>query len=320
MHPRSLSIVIEWENAALTGASRARRMLAELWHQLAEAAPRLTGVPEIVIPFDPNAVAEPMLAAMVAAVGRGAPEAATVRLIAGTEPADYYQQKNAGAQACSGEIVIFLDSDVVPEPGWLAGLLDALAHEPDAVVSGNTYVDVDGWYARAFAMFWFFPLREEAGRLADNHWFFANNVAFPRAQIRAHPFPRLESFRGQCAVLAQELRANGQRILLQPASRVAHSVPRGLYHFVARALCHGHDETRLPQLYGPASAKAGLKRLSRDLRGAATRIRSRRRPLGASRATAIGAGVLAGLYFTLKCVGYLISLRNPGFIKRRLPI
>ena len=35
--------------------------------------------------------------------------------------------RNIGAARATGEVIVFLDADAVPEPGWLSGLLDALA-------------------------------------------------------------------------------------------------------------------------------------------------------------------------------------------------
>src|SRR3954465_10274816 len=37
--------------------------------------------------------------------------------------AEYYEMKNAGAAEATGDVVVYLDCDVVPEPGWLANLL-----------------------------------------------------------------------------------------------------------------------------------------------------------------------------------------------------
>lgn len=45
----------------------------------------------------------------------------------------YYELKNRGARTAQGNIIAFLDSDVMPEPGWLQALVSAL--ESGAVAS-----------------------------------------------------------------------------------------------------------------------------------------------------------------------------------------
>lgn len=42
--------------------------------------------------------------------------------------------RNRGWDAATGDVVVFLDSDTVPEPGWGEGLVRALGEFPDAIV------------------------------------------------------------------------------------------------------------------------------------------------------------------------------------------
>ena len=49
----------------------------------------------------------------------------------------YYALKNLGAQLCEQPVVVFLDSDVVPEPGWLRRLLEPFARRDVEVVGGS---------------------------------------------------------------------------------------------------------------------------------------------------------------------------------------
>ena len=109
--------------------------------------------------------------------------------------------KNIGAARARGEVIVFLDSDVIPEEGWLASLLQALSNLDVGVVGGNTYIAHEDLNGKAFALFWFFPLREARGGLWRDPHFFANNVAFRAEVFRAHSFPPLGTFRGQCIAL-----------------------------------------------------------------------------------------------------------------------
>src|SRR4029077_19368753 len=61
-----------------------------------------------------------------------------------TADSRYCSLKNAGAAASSGEIIIFLDSDVIPEPNWLAALLETFSNPHVSVVVGSTHGDCPG--------------------------------------------------------------------------------------------------------------------------------------------------------------------------------
>jgi hypothetical protein len=60
-----------------------------------------------------------------------------VHMLATVHPVPPAQARNLGAAAAVGEKLIFLDADCVPQPGWLAAMLDAAARWPDAgAISG----------------------------------------------------------------------------------------------------------------------------------------------------------------------------------------
>lgn len=312
------SIVIEWENAGLAGEARARAMLAALGWQLDDLAHSLDDEAEVIVVFNPADVSADHLEALLAAVP--ALKNALARLLPDADGHHYYEMKNAGARLASRSTIVFLDSDVVPEAGWLRGLLEAAAAPDRPVVCGNTYVEPTRWYGKIFAMIWFFPLRSESGATKEAYWFYANNVAFPREVLAAHPFPQAPTFRGQCSLLAEELRQAGTRMLLVGSSRVKHPPPGGLYHFCARALCQGHDIALLPQIYGPASLGGAFRMLSTDLGRLMRRIIDRRRHVGAGPGLTLLAFLLGYAYHGLKFTGYCISLRWPRLISRNFPV
>lgn len=86
--------------------------------ELARLLGALEGVGEVVVVDDGSA--DPSATERVAAAGG----ARVVRHDVSRGPA---AARNTGAGAATGELVAFLDSDVVPEPGWLAPLLGHLA-------------------------------------------------------------------------------------------------------------------------------------------------------------------------------------------------
>ncbi|HWN26057.1 MAG TPA: glycosyltransferase, partial [Actinomycetospora sp.] len=91
------------------------RELARLLDAVRATAP---GVGEVVVVDDGSA--DPDATARVAAA-RGA------RVVAHPTSRGPAAARNTGAAAATGELVAFLDSDVVPAPGWLEPLLGHLA-------------------------------------------------------------------------------------------------------------------------------------------------------------------------------------------------
>ena len=107
------------------------------------------------------------------------------------EGLDYYPLKNFGAGMASGDLLLFVDSDVLPDPGWLAHLVGSFARPDVAVVSGQTYVGAHGLVGRAFALGWSYELRDPSGGLVQGPKFSGNNVAFRTDVFRRTGFPAL---------------------------------------------------------------------------------------------------------------------------------
>lgn len=319
-----ISVVIEWENAKLSELDRARQMLKALAAQLGEMRDRLRGEPELVVLHDPEAIDPAIIRGCVEEGFRDGPP---VRLsVVATEGGGYYAQKNRGAELAANELVLFLDSDVVPEPGWLAALLGTFADPAVAVACGNTYVEPEDFAAKAFALFWFFPLRSTLppdAAPAESEYFFANNVVFRRDLFLRYRFPELPMLRGQCVALARRLRQDGHRILVVGGARVSHPPPNGASHFVRRALCEGHDAVQQDRLRGGGRFGFGLGtpwRFVQSVGKAARRIRAHRQDVGLGPLGAAGAFGLALGYFALCGVGEMLGRVSPELVRQRLAV
>jgi hypothetical protein len=317
------SIVIEWENARLSDLGRTHRMLDGLAAQISALDPRRFSLRQVVILHDRATVARSLIEGALArglgpAIG---PE--RLRVIA-TEGLGYYQLKNFGARHCDGDVVALLDSDVVPEPDWLANLLEPFRRFPRAsVVAGTSYIELEGIYSKAVAMWWFFPLRPRGTGLRRVRRFWANNVAFRRRLFLATGFPDSDKFRGQCLSLAGALRRSGVPILERIDARVAHPAPNGWKHFVCRGLCQGHDNVRigdLPNRPHLATWRASWARFIANLRRARARIRDQRASVGVGAIGAAMAYLLAIGYFGLMFAGERVALRRPALIRKYFPI
>ncbi len=315
------SMVIEWENAVLSELDRTREMLAQLHEQIVEVVEMGHPRPEIIILHDKDDVDPRLVERVVGEVAALEAWPADVRIIP-AEGLDYVEQKNFGAGQSDSDLIIFLDSDVIPEPGWLAGLLEAFRNPDVQVVGGNTYIAPEGLYGKAFALFWFFPMREEGSGLRRTNRFWANNVAFRREILEAFPFPDLPSFRVQVTALKEDLRKHGVGMFLQQGSRVSHPAFNGLGHFVTRALCQGHDSVII-RSYGeksdaslPGTVKLYVRSLGRSLKNIARHHRDvKLGPVGA-----VGAFGIAACYHTVRFAGALLTHVRPEFIPRHFSI
>jgi hypothetical protein len=234
----TVSIVIEWENVLLSGDSRADRMLS----LVIEQANRWPGCREILISATTE---QPALAARPA--GLRADIAWRLLFNPGRH---YYELKNLGAREAGGDLIVFVDSDVIPEADWLEQLLAPFADPATLVSCGRAYIEPSDLYNKAFALFWFFPVRPArsgdhgAGASGWPHTrhFFANNIAFRREAALGHPFPaRDATSRGACLELADGLHREGIPIVLNDRALVAHPPPQPGEHFTLRALAQGRD-------------------------------------------------------------------------------
>lgn len=149
---------------------------------------------------------------------------AAVRLVE-AGGAHYYSLKNRGAEVASGELIAFLDSDVIPEPGWLPALAAALGAGKPASCGPSLFRKGPLSTSRRLALevaasiSWGF-VAGPRGRAAG---FLSHNLGFRRAE-----FERLRYRTGYgrtCAgsVLLQDMKRAGIEPELVPAQRVAHA-------------------------------------------------------------------------------------------------
>ena len=314
-HFPSFSVIVEWENVRFAGNARAVRTLRALISQIRELEGELDRRPELIILYEKGAATPDTIErALALASAANAPVDITLHA---TEGSNYYGQKNEGAEIASRDYLLFLDSDVVPEAGWLRELLGSVQVGVD-VVAGSTYVEPTSFFGRAFGLFWFFPLRSPSLGLVETKFFYANNVIFKRKLFLAHKFPDLPLYRGHCGALGIALRSEGVRLYQQTNARVAHPPPYPS-HFVHRALSEGYDATIREQLKG-TQAELGIPELKRQLKGLRTRINQRIDGMEVGRSERTAAMMLGKAYYFLRFVGQLWAQRSPEQAQRMLGI
>lgn len=318
-----IALIVEWDNARLSEVDRAREMLRRVCAQAVAAARATNARFDLLLIYDPETI-EPQVPQTVLTEcvdARTWPGRISIHEAPGQH---YYEQKNFGVRQTDADTIILIDSDVVPDDGWLAHLLEALRDPQVSVVSGETYLATDTYYDRLLAAFWLFETKKPARPIYEVKNFYANNVAFRADIIRRFPFPSAETYRGQCTTLAKMLRANGVRLFRAGSAMVSHPPPSGLSHFINRAFCHGHDivlSNKTKRLGWLAASPLGAAfRFIRDVALAPGRIVRRRQTSVQSISGALLAFALAVAYASLKLAGEVATFVSPRFVRNRFSI
>ena len=142
---------------------------------------------------------------------------------------------NDGAALARGDVLVFLNNDTVPQPGWLDALLDTFDAHPDAGLVGAKLLYPDGRLQEAGGVVfadgsgWNYGRFDDPGDCRYAHLRDADYVSGAAIAIPRTLFERLGGFDLRYAPayyedtdLAFAVRAAGLRVLVQPASLVVH--------------------------------------------------------------------------------------------------
>ena len=240
-----IALIVEWDNARLSEVGRARDMLRQLHIQTSAYSTRTNARFDLLLVYDPEEIAREIPETIIDECIKRETWPGDIRLLE-ARGLPYYEQKNFGVRQTDADVIFFVDSDVIPDDNWLTLLIDALKNPDVNVVGGETYLTNDTLYEKLFSAFWQFETKTNAGgELREVRGFYANNVAFRGDLLRANPFPKLEAFRGQCAMLGHALRAKGIKIYRHDAARVSHPPPRSFsFHKPSHLSRSRYDDDR----------------------------------------------------------------------------
>jgi glycosyltransferase involved in cell wall biosynthesis len=167
----------------------------------------------------------------------------------------YEELKMAGANAATGEVVVFADGDCYYEPQWLEAMLTPFTDPSVQVVGGATAIDSSTAYGFGAGVAFSFTPLESSTKPYETNKFHLNNVAYRRALLQKIPIPSRRPCYRMGALHAALLRSAGYAIWRQPTARARHTPPNGFRHFMWRFLLFGHDGIVVPKLIA-AEARA----------------------------------------------------------------
>lgn len=322
----SLSIIVEWSNALLTEADRPARMMESLREQASvlestasgQAAASLFPL-EVLICYDGNQVDSEKISAMAPLAAPGS-HGTLVVSHCNFPDAEYYELKNLGAERASGELLLFLDSDVVPQENWLEHLWTAFDDPAHHVMAGVSYIDPVNLYARATALNWVFSLPPPWQDIRPSTHFWANNVCFRREIFETYSFPAMNgASRGACRELANTLVTNAVPLHINGAARVTHPAPAGFTGYLQRAMAQGRDRVLWHQRFSSwwmQSVPAGFLRYIKHLGSVAWSTLTRYRQAGVRAWEIPAILVISAVYYTVFFAGELATHVAPEFMKK----
>lgn len=304
------SIVLEWETVQDGGIARAERGLREVNRQIAELREELSGPAEVIISYEENIISEEGLRSILDRAADPLGWACPVQLLPVPESTHYYEKKNLGARASKNGILVFLDTDLIPEPDWLRNLLRPFDDWSVSVLLGSTHLDHATTYEMAMALIWIFYPGTQGRGIQPLRMFPSNNLAFRRELFLKFPFPSRPTYRGQCGDLGQTLLRAGIPLKEHTDARASHPPPPWGMGFLHRALWAGRDEEFYTAIKRKTSYRTALHQWKHDIGVVGLRIRERRKLLKPSPAAEGFAWLLGWAYYSIKCVGYLRQVRK----------
>lgn len=224
-----ISVVVPTRNRA----ARLRAMLAGLREQNLSASDRF----EVIVVDNGSTDATPRVAAEAAAAF---PE---FRAIVEPVPG-LHAGRHAGFRAARGEVLVFCDDDIVPEPGWLAGMADSFSIRSVSLATGPCRPEYQtappewvetlrhemesGWLLWAFSLI----VLDDFPTFVPPEWVFGCNFGIRREALAAGSGFRPDSmpaelieYRGDGETgLAQAIAAAGGRAYYNPDAAVRHWV------------------------------------------------------------------------------------------------
>ena len=313
-----MTIVIEWENPIDVDEEWPRASARALADELGRYGGGAAGRPTVLYLYDATVIERAEIEAVLHEVAPDLGERARVDF-APTEGLTYYALKNRGARLAETELVVLLDSDSMPQPGWLAGLVAPFADPEIMVTGGATSLVAQDLVSRAMALCWIFDLPSEHASRPDRMTLHVNNCAIRTAFFRENPFPATEAFKKQCGIWLADVRRRGFGFVRATDALCLHAPHSGLRFVLWRGMQSGFDRDAKAMLEGRGRlVRAGhalrvyLKKLWRSSR----RIVAHRREVALSAAMIPGALAVAWLYFSAVFVGQACSVSMNGAPER----
>lgn len=236
-----VTIIIEWENAIDVEDEWTNKAMLAFQNELERCSNRFTEKPRVMYLYDETAVEESTIRKVIDDVAPKLAELAKLELVP-TPGLTYYKLKNYGVSQAETDIVVMLDSDAGPQPGWLDGLLKPFEDEEVKAVGGFTVLGWEDLLSKTMALSWIFNLPSERDKTVKRQKIHANNCAFRTAFFRENPFPEVPgSFKKACGFWLRDIDRRGYKWLRTADAMTIHAPHPGGRFIAWRAWTTGTD-------------------------------------------------------------------------------
>lgn len=155
--------------------------------------------------------------------------------------------RNTGVRAASGEIVCFTDADCVPQPDWLAAMVEPLLRDPDVTGAKGIYRTQQRGLAARFVQL---EYEDKYDRLAryDQINFMDSYSAACRRQALLDNGGFDEQFMTASVEdreLSYRLAARGYKMVFQPRAVVTHQHANSIWAYARKKFSNGYWNARV---------------------------------------------------------------------------
>jgi Glycosyl transferase family 2 len=236
-----VTIIIEWENAIDVDDKWAQSAMSSFESELARCKNLLSEKPKVMYLYDETAVSEKAIRDTIEKAAPRLSELCDLQLVP-TPGLTYYKLKNYGVQKTTTELVIFLDSDAGPQPGWLEGLVKPFSDPEMMAVGGFTVLGYEDLLSKTMALSWIFNLPSERDITVKRKKIHANNAAFRTTFFKANPFPDLVGpFKKSCGFWLRDIDKRGFKWTRTADAMTIHAPHPGGKFIIWRAWTTGLD-------------------------------------------------------------------------------
>jgi len=235
-----VTIVIEWENAIDVDDEWTHRAMRAFEAEMERCRDLVSARPRVMYLYDETRVEGGDIRATIEKIAPRLPELCELELVP-TLGLTYYKLKNYGVSRTSTELVIMLDSDAAPQPGWLPNLLAPFEDPEVMAVGGFTVLGCNDLLSRVMALIWIFHMRSERVATKRRKKINANNCAFRTAFFQANPWPDLPAFKKQCGFWLRDIDKRGVKWVRTVEAMTVHAPHPGFEFLAWRAWTAGLD-------------------------------------------------------------------------------